>query len=290
MDKIPVSGTTGLICLLGSPVSHSRSPAIHNEAFRLCGLDYVYLCFDVDEKGLKTAAEGLREVGARGFNLTMPDKSIMCSYCDTLSEASRLTGSVNTVVIEDGLLHGYTTDGIGYINSVKSEGYDPRGRVITLLGGGGAAVSIIVQAALDGVSEIRIFNRRGGSFDRIERLIPEISLRSDCSLLQYDLADRSMLRKSINESYMLTNCTNVGMFPDTQRCLLEDDEVLPPELIVSDIIYEPRKTALIKHASKNGCRCMNGTYMLLYQAAESFRLWTGLDMPVDRIRELDIWK
>ncbi|MCR4672874.1 MAG: quinate/shikimate dehydrogenase [Lachnospiraceae bacterium] len=290
MDNNKISGRTGLICLLGSPVSHSRSPLIHNEAFRLLGLDYVYLCFDVDEAGLENVVKGLAGIGARGFNLTMPDKSAMCAYCDTLSDASRLTGSVNTVVIENGRLHGHTTDGVGYLNSVREQGCNPSGKVMTVLGGGGAAVSIIVQAALEGVSEIRIFNRKGGSFDRIERLIPEIGRISSCRITQDYITDKEMLQASLEDSYMLTNCTNVGMAPDTKGCLISDDMVLPSRLIVSDIIYEPSETALLRHARRDGCPAFNGEYMLLYQAAESFKLWTGREMPVETIKEMDIWK
>ena len=132
----PITGHTGLICLLGSPCAHSVSPMMHNASFEALGLDYRYLAFDVNEETLPTAVAGLKVLGARGFNLTMPDKNLMVSLCDELSTAARIIGAVNTVVNEDGRLIGHNTDGIGYMQSVKDAGYDIIGKKMTLLGAG----------------------------------------------------------------------------------------------------------------------------------------------------------
>lgn len=154
----PITGHTGLICLLGSPCAHSVSPMMHNASFEALGLDYRYLAFDVNEETLPTAVAGLKVLGARGFNLTMPVKNLMVSLCDELSTAARIIGAVNTVVNEDGRLIGHNTDGIGYMQSVKDAGYDIIGKKMTLLGAGGAATAILVQAALDGLKEISVFS------------------------------------------------------------------------------------------------------------------------------------
>ena len=119
-----ITGKTRLTGLLGSPVTHSISPMMHNEAFKELGLDYAYLAFDVGTDKLEAAVEGLKVLNVRGFNVTMPDKNLMCSLCDHLSPAAEIIGAVNTVVNEDGVLTGYTTDGIGYMMSVKDAGYD----------------------------------------------------------------------------------------------------------------------------------------------------------------------
>ena len=136
--KDRITGHTVLTGLLGSPVAHSISPMMHNESFRQLGLDYAYLAFDVGTDNLKTAVEGLKVLGVRGFNLTMPDKNLMCTYCDKLSPAAELIGAVNTVVNDNGVLTGHTTDGIGYMEAARDAGYDLTGKTMTLLGGGGA--------------------------------------------------------------------------------------------------------------------------------------------------------
>ena len=147
-DTFPViDGHTKLTGLLGSPVSHSISPLMHNEAFRLLDLNYVYLCFDVPEANLADTVKGLRCMNIAGFNCTMPDKTKICELIDDLSDAARMIGAVNTVVNENGRLVGHNTDGIGYMQAVKEAGHDIIGKEMTLLGAGGAATAIAVQAA-----------------------------------------------------------------------------------------------------------------------------------------------
>ena len=153
-----ITGKSQLICLLGSPVAHSVSPMMHNEAFRLLHLNYTYLCFEATEKDLEEAISALKLFNARGFNCTMPVKTLAYELCDETSPAADLMGAVNTVVIEKGRLMGHNTDGIGYTSAVREAGYDLTGKHMTLLGGGGAANAIAVQAALDGASQISIFN------------------------------------------------------------------------------------------------------------------------------------
>ena len=156
-----ITGTTRLTALLGSPVSHSISPLMHNEAFRILGLDYVYLCFDVNEDRLDAAIDGLKQCGIRGFNLTMPCKNRMVQLADRLSPAAGLIGAVNTVVVEDGIMTGYNTDGVGFMRAVRETGFSCSGASIVILGAGGAASAITVQAALDGAARIRVFLRSG---------------------------------------------------------------------------------------------------------------------------------
>lgn len=283
-----ISGKTKLVCLLGRPVAHSISPAMHNEAFRLLGLDYRYLAFDVGREELPAAVEGLKVLGARGWNLTMPDKSRMAELCDVLSPAASLTGSVNTVVNENGVLIGNTTDGYGYMESIRQAGFSPEGKVMTLLGGGGAAVAICTQAALDGMKKIYVFNRRGKSRDRMDELAEKLRAAASCQVISCDLADEELLAERIHCSDILTNASSVGMergADDMDDCLIRDPKMLHPGLFVSDIIYEPRQTRLLKMAGQQGCRTANGLLMLLYQGAEAFRLWTGCEMPAGEIRQ-----
>lgn len=283
--KDRITGHTVLTGLLGSPVGHSISPMMHNESFRQLGLDYAYLAFNVGTDQLKTAVEGLKVLGVRGFNLTMPDKNLMCEYCDCLSPASELIGAVNTVVNDHGRLTGYTTDGIGYMEAAKAAGHDLTGKTMTLLGGGGAATAICVQAALDGLKEIRVFNIKDQFYSRLETLTANVTSKTSCKVTLHDLADEKALYDSIDTSDILTNGTSVGMAPNTDACLIKNTDVLRKSLIVSDVIYNPEKTKLLKLAEEKGCSTFNGLYMLMYQGAASFKIWTGQDMPVDIIKE-----
>lgn len=280
-----ITGHTQLTGLLGSPVSHSISPMMHNEAFELLGLDYAYLAFDIDTKQLKKAVDGLLTLNVRGFNLTMPNKNLMCQLCDELSPAARITGAVNTVVNDNGILVGHTTDGIGYMRSVKEAGHDIIGKKMTLLGAGGAATSILVQAALDGVSAISVFNNHSASFNRMEHVISELKNYCSCDIHLYDYSNNEILRSEIADSTILVNGTSVGMAPNTDNTIITDSSMFHNDLIVSDVIYNPEETRLLQLAKESGCPVFNGLYMLLYQGAEAFKLWTGQEMPVDIIKE-----
>ncbi len=297
-----ISGSTRLVCLLGSPVAHSISPAMHNAAFKALHLDYVYLAFDVRpgrtpglsgsgvEEGasgggnVATALSALRLFGARGCNLTMPLKKAVIPYLDELSEAARLSGSVNTIVIDDGRLIGHTTDGIGYIDSLRMEaGYNVADRIITILGAGGAAESIIVAAALAHAGSIRIFKRRNASFAETAAFAANVAARTGCDIRVIPMDDAAALRDSIAQSSLLCNATNVGMGDDKRS--LVPKEFFHKRLFVSDIIYHPAETTLLREARAAGCRTANGKYMLLYQGAAAFSLWTGKEMPVDVVKK-----
>ena len=280
-----ITGHTQLTGLLGSPVAHSISPQMHNEAFRQLNLDYIYLAFDVKADSLCKAVDGLISLNVRGFNVTMPHKKEVALLCDKLSPTSRLTGSVNTVVNENGMLIGHTTDGVGYYRALREEGHNLAGKKMTLLGTGGAATVILAQGAIDGVSEISVFNRKGASYERAEQFIDKLNACTSCKIALYDIEDTAILKREIMESTILTNATSVGMAPNTEASVITDPSLLHKDLIVSDIIYNPRETQLMKLAKEIGCPTYNGLGMLLYQGAESFRIWTGQEMPVDIIKE-----
>ncbi len=279
-----ITGHTVLTGLLGSPVSHSISPMMHNESFKQLDLDYVYLAFDVGVEGMESAVNGLRTIGVRGFNVTMPGKNVMATLCDNLSPAAEIIGAVNTVVNDNGVLTGHNTDGVGYMMAVRDAGHNIIGKKMTLLGAGGAATAVLTQAALDGLSEISVFSIRDQFFGRAEKIIAQLNERTSCKVKLYDFEDESVLRREISESAILTNGTSVGMAPNTDRSIITDTSMFHKDLIVSDVIYNPRETKLLKLAKETGCQTFNGLYMLLYQGAEAFKIWTGQDMPVDIIK------
>ncbi|PXV89380.1 shikimate dehydrogenase [Lachnotalea glycerini] len=280
-----ITGHTVLTGLLGSPVSHSISPMMHNEAFRLLDLDYVYLAFDVGTDNLRTAVAGLKTLGVRGFNCTMPDKNLMFELSDKLSPSAELIGAVNTVINDNGILTGDNTDGVGYMRAVKDAGFHITGKKMTLLGAGGAATAICVQAALDGVSEIDVFSIKDQFYSRAQNLIDNINKKTNCKASLYELPDDAMLKKSISESVILTNGTSVGMSPNVDNSIINDTSMFHENLIVSDVIYNPQKTKLLKLAEDVGLSTFNGMYMLLYQGAKSFELWTDKEMPTEQIKE-----
>ena len=273
-----ITGHTGLLCLLGSPVAHSVSPEMHNEACSQLGLDYTYLAFDVPEDKMPQAVEGLRTMGARGWNIT-------CKLADKVSPASEISGACNTIVNDDGVLTAYTTDGVGFMRAVAENGVDIIGKKMTLLGAGGAATAILVQAALDGVAEINVFNVKDAFYPRAEEIVKKLNERTGCKVTLHDYSDPEILRQSIADSAILVNGTSVGMAPKTDNTIITDTTMFHKDLFVFDVIYNPQETRLLREAKAAGCKTSNGMYMLLYQGAASFELWTGQQMPVEIIKE-----
>ena len=279
-----ITGKTQLICLIGSPVSHSISPAMHNEAFRELNLDYAYLCFDIKESEMADAVKALRLLNVRGFNCTMPAKVPMCALSDELSPAASMIGAVNTVVNDHGRLIGHNTDGIGYMMSAKDAGCDLVGKRMVQLGAGGAGTAILVQAAFDGVAAIDVFNTRDAFWPRVKHIVEQLNEQTSCKVTLHDLVDLESLRSCIAQADLLLNTTPVGM-NRVPGCLIPDSSYFHPNLTVSDVIYEPQETALLKMAREAGLKTFNGMYMLLYQGAASFKLWTGLEMPLRRLKK-----
>ena len=281
-----ITGTTRMGGLLGSPVAHSKSPLMHNESFRLLGLDCVYLCFDMKQEDLAAAVPALRAMNVYGFNLTMPLKTAVIPYLDELSEEARLIGAVNTVKNEHGRLTGYNTDGMGFMESVRQNGLDVKGETVTVLGAGGAASAVAVQAALDGAARLHLVSRRGRSWESAGDLVKRICASTGCRADLTDLADTAALAGHFEESALLVNATSVGMAPHDHESPVADPDLLPSHLLVGDVIYHPEQTVFLSMAAARGCQTFNGMYMLLYQGAAAFRIWTGRDMPVEHIRKL----
>lgn len=278
-----ITGKTVLCCLLGSPVKHSLSPAMHNMAFFETGLDYCYLAFDVKKDGIKGAMEAMRLFSIRGANLTMPLKNAVLPYLDEISPVSKLSLSVNTIINDDGRLTGTTTDGKGFTGSLLNNGFDIKGKRALILGAGGAASSVIAEMAHEGAETISIFQRKSATFEKAKALSDRVNEGTDCKSAVFDLSDEKLLSKKINESDILINATNVGMGDDKSSLIKKDD--IRKDLFCADLIYSPEETTFLREAKEKGARVMNGKLMLLFQGAESFFLWTGRKMPVDMIRK-----
>ena len=277
-----VSGQTNLLCLLGHPAKHSISPRMHTLACQLLGLDYVYLAFDVEENNLAEVVSSLKKMGVAGFNLTMPHKSAVIPLLDEITEVSKLTHAVNTVKYEYGRLYGTTTDGAGYIESLSEKNFSIPDKTVTILGAGGAAKPIIAQMAFDGAKEINIFKRKNATYEETVSFAKEVKTHTDAKIVVYDMKDMEALEFCIAKSELLTNATNVGM---EEEISLVPKEFLRKDLLVSDIIYHPAMTKLLQDAKEVGADYINGAYMLLYQGAKSFEIWTGEKMPIQEIKK-----
>lgn len=281
-----ISGHTGLLALIGSPVGHSGSPAMYNYSFRRLGLDYVYVAFDVKVDEVKDAVAAMRTFKMRGCNVTMPCKTEAVKYMDELSPAARIIGAVNTIVNDDGKLTGYITDGEGFVNNLKDHGIDIKGKKITVAGGGGAATAIQVQCALDGAREISIFNIRDAFFDRTLQTAEKIRTEvPGCIVNVYDIADVAKMTEEIASSDIFANATIVGMKPMEHESVVKDLSAFRPGLVVADAVYNPEETRLLREAKEAGCTCIGGKGMLLWQGVAAFKLYTGQEMPVEEVKE-----
>ncbi|EOL41888.1 shikimate dehydrogenase [Enterococcus phoeniculicola] len=284
-----ITGHTLLIGLLATPIRHSLSPKMHNESFAKLGLDYAYLAFEVGNEELEGAVQGIRSLGLRGANISMPNKQAIIPYLDELTPAAKLIGAVNTVINKDGLgyLVGDVTDGTGAMQALRDEEVDVRDQTITITGAGGAATAIAIQAALDGAKEFHLFNRKDALFANVVETAEKINQHTKATAIVYDLADQESFKEAVQKSSIYVDATGVGMKPLENLSLINDAELIHEDLVVFDVVYSPRETKLLTFAKEHGAKkTINGLGMMLHQGAESFKQFTGEDMPVDYIREL----
>lgn len=282
-----ITGHTGLLAVIGSPIAHSGSPAMYNYSFERLGLDYVYVAFDIKEDGVKQAIDAFRLFNMKGGNVTMPDKTEAMKYMDEISPAAKIIGSINTIVNDNGKLVGHITDGEGFVNNLRDYGVEIKGKKITVAGGGGAATAIQVQCALDGAREITIFNKKDAFFERtlataekIKAAVPGIVVNV------YDIDDIAKMTEEIKDSDIFANATSVGMKPNLDNLsVVKDLSAFRPGLVVADAVYNPEETRLLREAKEAGCLCIGGKGMLLWQGVSAFKLFTGCDMPVEEVKE-----
>jgi len=285
--KNRISGRTRMLGIIGTPVEHSMSPVMYNYSFAKAGIDYAYFAFDIPEEKTSAAIAAIKTFNMRGANVTMPCKTAVVKFMDELSPAARITGAVNTIVNENGKLTGHMTDGIGFVRNLRERRIDIKNKKITIIGAGGAGTAIRVQCALDGASEISVFNMKDSFFERAQESFDKIRKEAPgCVLNIYDLEDKSKLKEEISSSDILVNATRIGMHPFDGKSVIDDFSVFRKDLIVVDCIYNPSKTKLLEDAEAAGCRIINGLGMLLWQGAECFNLYTGLEMPTSEVEAL----
>ena len=282
-----ISGRTGLMGLIGSPVGHSGSPAMYNYSFEKLGLDYAYLAFDIKVEEVEKAVEAVKTLKMRGCNVTMPCKTEALKYMDELSDAARIIGAVNTIVNEDGKLIGHITDGQGFVDNLRDHGVEIKDKKITICGGGGAATAIQVQCALEGAREISIFNIKDAFFERTLETAEKIRQeRPGCTVNVFDISDMETMREEMKTSDIFANATIVGMKPMDNESVVKDVTMFYPGLVVTDAVYNPKETKMLREAREAGCTCIDGQGMLVWQGAAAFKLYTGQEMPVEGVKDL----
>ena len=273
-----ISGKTRVYGVIGDPIEHSLSPAMHNAAFNHLKLDCVFLAFRVKAAELEDAVRGMRGLGIHGLNVTMPHKDAVTKYLDEVDATVKFLGSVNTILNDDGRLLGFNTDGVGALRALRDNGVDLNGKKLLLLGAGGAAKAIAHAFAKE-VEELYILNRAS---EKAKDLAEALS-RALGRKVVGDALSPSAVQRNLRDADVLINATSAGMHPNINQSLVAP-QWLKPDLTVMDIVYNPLETKLAKDAKAAGARVVSGVEMLLYQGAASFEIWTGLSAPIELMR------
>ena len=268
-----IKGSTNIVGLIGHPVEHSFSPPMHNAAFDALGMDYAYVAFDVNPNDLKTAIEGAQSLNIKGFNVTIPHKVDVMQYLDELDEVARLIGAVNTIDFKN--LKGYNTDGIGAVKAIE-EVTSIKNKNVVVVGAGGASRAISFYIAKYGAESLTILNRNESKAESLAGDVSDSGLISEVASDSINLIDNY-----IENADVLIDTTPLGMHPNINDEPIVKAEKMDEDLVVFDAVYNPNETVLLKEAIKANAKPVYGIKMLLYQGAESFKIWTGKTAPVD---------
>jgi shikimate dehydrogenase len=273
----PLGTHTRQLAVIGYPIAHSISPAMHIEAFRHQRMNCNYSALAVTPADLGAAIEGLRALGFIGVNVTIPHKEAVLPLLDEVAPTARQVGAVNTIVNRGGRLIGYNTDGWGFISSLEEAGIRPQGMPTVIFGAGGASRAIVIHLALAGVQSITISNR---TIDRAEALardartlVPQVPIRA----VQ---AGGEEERQALIDALLVVNCTPLGMHPDTGGTPLADVNLLQQRATVYDTVFRPAETRLLREARVRGVRAVGGLGMLVHQGACAWEYWFGRRGPV----------
>lgn len=266
-----------IIGLIGNPVKHSKSPQMHNALFAKLGLKYEYLAFNVAAGELERAVTGLKAMNLAGANVTVPHKVDIIPYLDAISQEVVVIGAVNTIVNKDGRLIGYNTDGAGYLQSLVAETeIDLTDKRVLILGAGGAARAIAYTLGQEELAELTILNR---DLDKAQALANNLSVNFPLNIAIID-----EINSYAPEADLIINTTTVGMTPHTDQTLVAR-ELIHAGQLVSDIVYNPQETRLLREAAEQGARTHGGLGMFINQGALAFAKWTGIEPDTDFMRE-----
>ena len=274
-----ISGKTSVYGVIGDPIEHTLSPPMQNRAIAAMGIDAVYVPFNVKPQFLEQAVESFVSLGIKGLNVTVPHKTKIMKFCDSLTDVAKAVGAVNTIINENGRLTGDNTDVHGFEMCLKSGGgFDLFTERVSILGAGGAARSVVYACAMrEEVREISIINR---TFSKAEKIVKEFKSLKGKKLIPLTV-DAENMRNVLPISGLVVNTTSIGMGPDINSSPVPEPDVFHEGQIVCDIIYNPVETKLLKDAGLHGARTVGGIAMLAYQGAKSLSIWTGMEAPVE---------
>lgn len=266
-----INSKTYLTGLIGNPVEHSLSPEIHNFMFAETKENGIYLAFKVEKENIKKTLEGMKSLGIKGFNVTIPHKEEVLSSLDFISEEVKAIKACNTIFNNDGKLEGYNTDYLGFLKTLEEEGFQIKGKNIAVLGAGGASRAILWALKNNNPSNVDIFNR---SLDKVKNLIEEFEIESSRAFLLTDFKNHSL------KYDLIINTTSVGMGTLKDQSPIEENVELKKEIILYDLIYNPSKTKFLEIGASRNLKIINGLDMLLYQAILSFQIWTKKEFDI----------
>lgn len=282
-EGMVITGHTRLVGIIGWPVEHSLSPVMHNAAFRARGMDWAYVPLPVPPNRVKEAVLGLRGLGFRGANVTVPHKQAVMPFLDHLTPEARAIGAVNTIVVEEnGHMWGTNTDAQGFLDDLTAAGISVEGESVLVLGAGGAARAVVYALARAG-ARVTIANRTLGRAVELARQIHTALPAAAFRVVEFT---PDALRREADAHAILVNATSVGMWPDVDASPWPAGVGFGNIRVVYDLVYRPRPTRLLQEAQAWGCRAIDGLGMLVRQGAESWRLWTGQIPPVDVMEEV----
>jgi len=274
-----LTGRTRVCGIIGDPIEHTMSPAMHNAAFETLGLDYIYLPFRVRREELQNAIAGMRALNIVGLNVTIPHKVDVIPLLDKLDPLAEGMGAVNTIVNDNGVLTGCNTDAPGFLQTLRSKGIEPEGKKIVILGAGGAAKGIAFILAGAG-AKLVILNRTASKAEELASQIAQLYGKS----LKAMESSEGNLAEALDGADVLVNTTSVGMVPDVGQTPVAAG-LLKPGMTVFDIVYNPRETRLLREAKAAGARAIDGLDMLVWQGALAFEKWTGQEAPFEIMKQ-----
>jgi shikimate dehydrogenase len=280
VSGVVLRGTTKLVGVIGCPVEHSLSPAMHNAAFAEFGLDWAYVAYRVEPDRVAEALGGMVALGMIGLNVTIPHKQAAAELMHELDPAAQALRSVNTVHNIGGRLKGYSTDGPGFVRSVEETGATLPGKVATLIGAGGSARAVAHALIAAGVEALTVVARRP---ERAAELASAVSANTGHPVGSQDL-NSDAARETVLASDLVIDSTSVGMHPNVDVPPVVPAEWLRPGQLVCDLTYNPRETCLLTAARTAGAEALDGTGMLIHQGALAFETWTGTRAPIETMR------
>jgi len=281
-ERVRIDTQTRTLGVIGWPVEHSLSPAMHNAALREMGLNWAYLAFAVEPERVAEAVAAVRGLGLVGLNVTIPHKQAVAGLMDELDDAASALGAVNTIVRSEDRLIGFNTDGPGFLRSLQERGHTVEGRRVAIIGAGGAARSVAYATARAGAASIDLLNRTAEKAEAVARLAQEkgTARRVNTSGLEGERA-----REAVSSADVVVDCTSVGMYPNVNEGPVVPGQWLRPGQVVVDLTYNPRETTLLRAALEQGAEVVDGTGMLVHQGAISLLHWSGREAPVEVMRE-----